>query len=371
MSLASFDLNNAAQELREAAQVELPKVEILRNKVRALTVQELGYRQCLAVAPVATDGGENRLSFDPLNVEILRVADSEGREHFQKFIPLGGNPEQIQKLFEDVPLLKIFLDRIKVPYRDLSFFLPGNKREPAEEEAKLGPSDEDLRKYVRSFRDIAEWAVVLDLAYSGKGVKMLVIRDGLLRSKSMSIKAMEALAKAFKQAYQETGAMLVGVAKRSKVLSYLSLALALEETLRKPYPCFVEVNKELEEECYNFAGTWMQGQAFGKMHLAKLVEGRDAPVFPIDIPEWLMDRRKEVLEYLAETAKASYPTPGYPQPLVRAHENANLQGLEMSVLGDMLVKTVADQMANDEVERVIRHVSLGRGLVLGGTKGDG
>jgi hypothetical protein len=184
----------------------------------------------------------------------------------------------------------------------------------------------------------------------------------------MSIPAMEALANAFERAYHETGAMLAGIAKRSKVLSYLSLALTLEGTLRKSYPCFVEVPKALEEECYNFAGTWMKGQAFGKMHLAKLCEGEDTPVFPVDIPFWLLDRRKEVLEYLAETAKASFPVPGYPYPLVKAHENANLQGLEMSVLGDLMVKTVADGMPGNEVERVIRHVTLGRGLILGGTK---
>ena len=35
----------------------------------------------------------------------------------------------------------------------------------------------------------------------------------------------------------------------------------------------------------------------------------------------------ELLEYLAETAKASFPTVGYPEPLIRAHENAVLHGL--------------------------------------------
>ena len=371
MSLANFNFEDASRELKEAAQVELPKVQHLREKVRSLRVMELGYRQCLAVAPVATDGGENRLSFDPLNVEIIRVADSEGREHIQKFIPLGGDPTQFQRFFQDVPILKSFLERIGVSYRDLSYFLPGNKRTTEEENNKLGPSDEDLRKFVRSFRDVAEWAVVLDLAWSGRGVKMLVIRDGLLRSKSLSIPAMEALALAFKKAYDDTGSMLVGVAKRSKVLSYLSLALILEGTFRKQYPCFAEVPRELEEECYNFAGTWMQGQAFGKMHLAKLCDGPETAVYPVDIPDWLLPKRKEVMEYLAETAKASFPVPGYPQPLVRAHENANLRGLEMSVLGDLLIRSVSEAMRQEEAERVIRHVALGRGLILGGTKGNG
>src|SRR5437899_7907672 len=128
MSLASLDLEKAAEELREATLAELPKVAALRDRLRGLNVQELGYRQCLAVAPVATDGGENRLSFDPLNVEIIRIVDSEGREHFQKFIPLGADPKHFQELFDRIPLLKNFTTRIGVAYRDLSYFLPGNKR---------------------------------------------------------------------------------------------------------------------------------------------------------------------------------------------------------------------------------------------------
>lgn len=371
MSLSNFDHEKAADQLREAAQIEFPRVAELRERLRTQFVHELGYRQCLAIAPVATDGGENRMSFEPLNIEIIRVADSEGKEHIQRFIPLSGNAEQIKKLFEEIPLLRSFLERLEISYRDLSYFLPGNKRKIDDDESKFGPWEEDLRKYVRAFRDIAEWSVLLDLASTNRGIKMLVIRDGLLRSKSMSIKAMEALARAFQKAYDQTGAMLVGVAKRSKVMSYLSLALALEGTLRKNYPCFMEVDDKLEKQCYNFAATWMQGQAFGRMHLVKLAEGNDTAIFPVDIPEWLLQRRKEVLEYLAETAKASFPIPGYPQPLVKAHENANLGGLEMSVLGDLLVKAVSDQMGGDDVERVIRHVALGRGLVIGGVKANG
>lgn len=219
MSLASFNLETAGEDLRNAVLSELPKVQALREKIRALQVHELGYRQCFAVAPVATDGGENRLTFDPLNVEIVRVADSEGREHFQKFIALGGDPAQFEKYFREIPLLKGFLDRLGVTYRQLSYFLPGNKRHDDDQD-KMGPSDEDLRKFVRSFRDIAEWAVLLELANTGKGLRMLVIRDGLLRSKSMSIPAMEAVAKAFRRSFDENATMLVGVAKRSKVLSY-------------------------------------------------------------------------------------------------------------------------------------------------------
>jgi hypothetical protein len=372
MSLANIDLEGIAEELRIAARTELPKIDALRQRIRRLRVEELGYRQCHAVAPVATDGGENRLSLAPLDVELIRVADSEGKEHLQKVIALGGDPAQIQHCFREEPLLKTFLDRLGVSYRDLSHFLPGSKRRLHDAEAALGQADEDLRKFVRSFRDIAEWAVLLELAHSAPRVRVLVIRDGLLRSKHLTEAAVQAMGEAFERAYHESGALLVGVAKRSQALSYLSLALTLERVFHRSPPCCLEVPEELERECYRFASPWMQGHGFGRLHLAKLADGKDTPVFPVDIPRWLIPaRRKETLEYLAETTGASFPTPGYPQPLMRAHENANLRGLEMSVLGSLLSKALVSQMGDHDSEQVLRYIEIGRNLCLGGVQGNG
>jgi len=112
----------------------------------------------------------------------------------------------------------------------------------------------------------------------------------------------------------------------------------------------------------------MEGQCFGRLHLVKLVEGRDALILPVDIPEWLMPRRREVFEYLAETAKSSFPVLGYPYPLVRAHENANLSGLEMEIVGDLMSRALIDWVDVDDKEKVLRHITLGRGLIKGGTR---
>ncbi len=85
-------------------------------------------------------------------------------------------------------------------------------------------------------------------------------------------------------------------------------------------------------------------------------------VFPVDIPEWLMGKRKEVLEYLAETAKNSFPTVGYPEQLLRAHEHAVLYGLEMSVLEDLLLEDVLDALSIVDRARALEHVALGKQL---------
>ncbi len=38
------------------------------------------------IATVATDGGENRLRLEPLQMQIIRVADSRGEIYFEEFI---------------------------------------------------------------------------------------------------------------------------------------------------------------------------------------------------------------------------------------------------------------------------------------------
>lgn len=358
MTLETLDLNQARAELRRALEAERPLLESLRNEVRGFEVREIGYRRCYAISPVATDGGENRLTFDPVNLEIIRVVDSDGRERVQKILPLSGGETIFRSAFDTtstdkVTVLVQLLERLDIEYEELSYFL-----RPSEDGV-------DLRAAVRPFRDIAEWAVLLDIAWNPGQSKALVIRDGLLRTKAFRKEVIAKLARSFEEAYEDQGSLLVGVAKRSKVLNYLSLALALEGTFSRNYPCFCEVSREIERRAHPRWRTWLADFAFGFLHLAKLVEQPNGLVLPVDIPKWLMPRRKEILEYLAETAKSSFPRVGYPDPLVKAHEGAVLHGIEMSVLEDMLVKELLEGQTGDDAERTFEHIALGRGIGRG------
>ncbi len=348
-------MSQVRDQMKSAVERELPLLKELREQVHNLKVQALDYRQCYAIAPVATDGGENRLTFDPINIEIVRVVDSDGQERLQKILPLSGGAEAIRNSFdvsspEKVPVLVSLLERLGITYNELSSTLDGSIR------------GGDLHAIIKNFREIAEWAVLLEIAWNPGKSKVLVIHDGLLRTIAINPTVIPKLQKSFEEAYVEKGSLLVGVAKQSKVLNYLSLALALERTLARKYPCFCEVPREMEAKAYNWARSWLERSTFGRMHLAKLVENPDALVFPVDIPEWLMGRRKEILEYLAETAKNSFPTLGYPEPLLRAHEHAVLYGLEMSVLEDLLLEHVLDALPAADRSRALEHVALGKQL---------
>src|SRR5205809_7840886 len=178
LALETLDLKEVREQLRRALEVERPLLGALRDQVRGFGIHELGYRQCYAISPVATDGGENRLTFDPLNLEIIRVVDSEGLERFQKILPLSGGTGIFRAAFDSKqpkhsPVLARFLERLDIEYGDLFYFL-----DPARAEG-------DLRAAVRPFRDIVEWAVLLDIAWDPGQTTALVVRDGLLRTKAL------------------------------------------------------------------------------------------------------------------------------------------------------------------------------------------
>jgi len=177
---------------------------------------------------------------------------------------------------------------------------------------------------------------------------------------------------------------MLGVAKSSAVLSKLGLALILEGTFDRDYPCYAEVPPDLEAQCYNFDRTWLETaseegtegrqlyQSFGRLHLVKLSSMPDGPIFPVDVPVWLPpDKKPEILEYLVHDSSETFPTIGYPAALQRAHENAVLTGFEMTVLGDLMTEGLKGNIDESFTERLMRHIHLGKGLMKGGARRGG
>jgi hypothetical protein len=360
-------LQAVEKSLREAIAQETARLDRLRQKVRKLEVTELGYRQCYAVAPVATDGGENNLALEPMNVEIIRVVDSAGKVYFEGFIPLSSDPEELgERLFTSVPVLGNLIQVLGLSdWRELSY-LYFSESDLHSEDVRQAVSE--TRRFVKVLRDILEWAALVQLAFGHSHPTFLLIRDGLLRTKFVKSDMVDRLSDAFRCAHSSRGTMVVGVAKHSKALDYLSLALRLEGVFDRETACFTEVPLDLEKEAYTWSHTWTERQCFGRLHLVKLVEGRDAPILPVDIPEWLRYRRKEVLEYLAETARASFPVPGYPYPLVEAHKHARISSLEMEIISNLMSRYLIESADLRDKEKILRHITIDRGLIKGGVR---
>ena len=383
MALAETSYDDLKDRMVQAVEKEAAQVDELRRDVRQLAVRKLGYRPCKTIAPLATDGGENRLTFEPLNLEIIRVVDSEGQDLVQEVIAISEDDSVFRDLCDRLPVMQSLLDALGIDFEELSYLLGSKKSQDIERVS-------DNRGRVRAFRDILEWAVLLDLASKDWPVDVLLLRDGLLRTKTLKRETFPKLDRAFRQAFESQTSkgkrkvFVLGVAKTSAVLSKLSLAMMLERTWDRDYPCYAEVPKELEARCYNYDRTWLETasddsengrqlyQSFGRLHLLKLGSSPDAPVLPVDVPVWLPSNRKqEILEYLVNDSLDTFPVLGYPSALQRAHDHAVLTGLEMTVLGDLMTDALQDQVDESLRERIVRHVHLGRGLIKGGPRRGG
>jgi len=354
MSLASIDLEALRSKLRRAAQSEMPIVDALRDEVRRLDIRPIQESRVPTIAAVATDGGQNHLILDPLHVEILRVVDSNGAEHLLEVLPLTKDPTDLVESVTAIPAMKRLMDRVDMPYDRLSPFLPR-------------PGVDPRPDHLQTLRDLVEWAVVLDMAWDPHLNDRLILRDGLLRTLRFGEAARSRLSASFEEAFRATGRLLVGVAKRSQVLNYLSLALALEQPFTLIGPCYTPVPFHLEQAAFRRYPEWADRQ-LGRMHLAKLGPHPDSPIYPVDIPHWLIDQTATVFEHVAATAVDSFPVVGYPEPLIRAHEHAVIHGLELEVLADQLLDAIAEGFTTQESEEVIAHITLGRALQSGGWK---
>lgn len=360
--LTKQDIAQILASISDAVTLEWPQVDELLRSADDLEILELGWRTANAVAPVASDGGEAGIAFHPMNLEFVRVVDSDGQVHVQELVSLSTGPKPIKDLLRREPVASLANHLgVEDPLDLFSQYMSKIKGDawPVD----MRPAD--LRDVIAHIRDVVEWAVLLKLAWEPTSSKRLVIRDGLLRTMALHETMVQRLSASFQRAYDERGAMLVAVAKRSQLLSYMSIALELGGTFRRPYACFAEVPKELMRRAYR-GRNWIGGYGFGIMHLAKLAGDPDGLVIPVDVPFWLMDRRREALEYLANTAQGSFPQVGYPYPLVRAHELASMSSFDISVVADIVIRQIMATRNADEAERILRHITLGRGLTKGG-----
>ncbi len=318
MHLTTDRLERLQRSLSLALNQEWPKLSATQKRLSNLRPTPIALRPAhpsplSVVATVATDGGENKLSLEPMQVQVVRVADSLGEIYFEDFIAQSLSPSEILRFFfQSDERLQRFIRYLELDWSQL-----------------LPRSDYQRSQLLSMLRELMEWAALLKLA-SQSPVKLL-IRDGLLRSVLLTEEVFQRLREKFEKLTTRHGHLLVGVAKRSRVLSYLSVALGLSESFSQGEPAYLRVPAQLEMEAAPAQYRWIGSRAEG------------VPLMPVDIAAWQADRVGEAMSLLADSARASFPWRGYPQALVQAHEHARLGGLEIEMLQSLLLQQVAER----------------------------
>jgi len=385
MALADYNLEEIKKRIYEAYQNEDPIIQKFRTYAKTLSnlIKPIRPYSVNAVSFVSSDGGDNRLFFNPAVIELVRVVDSRGNQCAVDAIASNTNVKELnERVREDSPLLVEPLKRLCKDIdihevEKLSYLLGGFGQ---------GKST----GAVRCYRDIVEWAVLYDLIVNYEwGSDTIIVRDGLLRTKSFKRelfpKIDEKIRKGIKDhSRKNVNIAIVGVAKQSAVLSRLAVALELEGVFHKPYPCYAKVPDEIEADCYNFDRTWLDTyelieefneditdgndkkpllyQSMGQMYLVKFGDRPFDPVWPVDIASWQVPNADRIIGQLTVDAQQGFPIPDYPMCIQKAHDYAQVNGLEVSILQDILFEGITQNLTDHETEKILRMKHLGENL---------
>ena len=319
----------------------------LRDEVKPLQAQvrRIMPRATTSFSLVGTDGGNNRIRFDPFLVQLVRVVDSSNNEYcLEAVTPTTSVTELSRMQFDEA-------GRPRTPIGEMMDFL--GVRDLTELSHMIRRNDDDRPSnpsWVRAYRELMEWGVLFSiLRHKEFGTDTIIVRDGLLRSVFFAGDLFSKLRDGFNEALERQWRVhrrrvyLVGVAKHSKVLDRYRLAMALEGVLTVGYPAYVPIPRELEDRAYTWAeyvpgddradmGGTMGRSAAGKMFFAKFGAGSRDPIWPIDI--FLPQERvaHTILGCLLADANVGFPVPFYPRCLQRAHENAALVEFDFDIL---------------------------------------
>ncbi|MFG0327764.1 MAG: hypothetical protein ACF8SC_10920 [Phycisphaerales bacterium JB037] len=354
-------------ELASSIQGDRRVLDELREEVRPLKSQTrlIQPRSTTAISLVGTDGGNNRIEFDPFMVQLVRVVDSSNNEYcLEAVTPTTDRAAVNARHFDESGVPKTALGQMVAKLLpegerfiwNLSTMIP-KPLKPGEKVQPISPS------WVQVYRELTEWAVLLKLISELQyGSDTVIIADGNLRSKvfkgELFIKYRQLLSDAIDaQKKNKRNIYVAGVSKGSKVLQRYRLAMGIEGVLRTDYPAYVEVPRELEEKSYVWGeyargdeeAEKLKGEANkfvgGKMFFVKFGSRPHDPIWPIDI---FLPQSKDaatVLGYMLADAIDGFPVPFYPQCLQRAHENAALVDFDMTILQDEVVRSVRGILA--------------------------
>jgi len=328
-------------------------------------VKKIQPRSMTAVSLVASDGGNNKLAFDPFYMQLIRVTDSYGKELCLDVVsPTTDTDELSKRQFGRDGEPKTALGKMM---RDLGV-------DTLEELSPMIPSGETVRNnpdsvkpgWVMSYRDLCEWAVLYErIVFESFATHTLIVRDGQLRDKlftgSLFTKWRKNVESAIRRIYQEDKRkiFLVGLAKHSKVIDRYRLAMGIEDIFPAGEPWFLPIPRNLEAKAYLWdqytKGREQEGgrmeapkNVAGDMFLVRFGKKSGDPIWAVDVFSEQSQYAQEIFGYLLNDAIEGFPVPFYPLCLQKAHEHAQIVDFDLEIFQDQIFKSVMDLLPENK-----------------------
>lgn len=353
--------------INEVIQNQVGKFNELRQKVKTLQfvpIDPVGNYQ--TVTYKAIDGGKMNISFDPLEIDLVEVADSYGNLKMRFLVPKSDEDVNIEgniDYLDNEPIIAKFLNLLnQKSLKDISEILTDSG----------------------TYMEISEWACLFERIMDQKDEPIVIMRDGLLRTKKLKSELIPILVNTLKD--KRNYVKLVGVSKVSKILTLLSSAVFVEHIIPSDKIGFIKIPKDLEIQTYKWTGKGKISEsnksiyyAFGDLYIAKLARNSNLLV-TVEIPRDLKndediynkDDINRIMGHLAKDSSHSYPVIGYPQTIMRAHEAAARVGLPASIIKDKIIEKMTMLMSSDTKEFLKNSYMLKESVdkgVLGGGHG--
>jgi len=346
-------LEELQEELKERIRQDGQLLDNMRSEVRGLKseTRRIQPRSARMISLVATDEGNNRFSFDPFQIQLIRVVDSNRKNYgLEVLTPRSSIAELTRRhLGENTPLGHMIA---YLGLSDLSELSPVFKPNA---DGRLADS------WVSVYREMAQWAVLFYLVREKDYANDTVILfSGLLRSKMFAKKVgptgPEGLFGKFRQGLEEgirrqfeknkSRVYICGIAKRSSVFQAYRVAMALEGVMRNTYACFVEVPSVMEERVITWHEYIKRTDMFvaGKMFFVKFGSGIHDPIWAVDLLLSQQGQAQTIFGYLLEDAREGFPIPLYPNCLQRAQDNAALEDFDIEILQDQMCEALRETL---------------------------
>jgi hypothetical protein len=345
--------------IRERAEADRRLLDELRQEVRPLasTVRNIKPRSTTSVSLVASDGGNNKLVFDPFTIQLVRVVDSYGKELcFEVISPTTDTDILSAAQFNADGSPKTALGRMMTDLgvktlTALSHMNPDGEK-TRKEPHKVSPS------WVLVYRDLCEWAVLYErICYTKFATDTLIVRDGLLRSKLFRGELFSEFRKKLETAMMQIRekdrrwVFLVGIAKHSKVITRYQLAMTIEKIMPPGEARYVKIPRELEAKAYVWPeyakGAEAEGEegeapkfVAGDMYFVRFGKAKGDPIWAVDIFSCQKYKDAEIFGYLLADAIDGFPVPFYPRCLQKAHEHAEIVDFDLTILQDEVFAAV-------------------------------
>lgn len=348
-------IKSLKQEMQQRVAEDAVILASLCEDVRPLrsVTRRIQPRTTTAISLVGTDGGNNKIPFDPFLVQIVRVVDSSRKQYCFEIVSATSDVLSVSRRHRDETGKPLTALGRMMEYLEVDTL---SKLSPMIPAAAPKPS------WVQVYRELIEWAVLFDLVREGNFANdTVILRDGFLRSKVFS----GGLFRRYRQGLEDGIAAyflkhkrrihVAGIAKHSDVLQRYRLAMALEGVLRTAYPAYLEVPRELERKVYEWdeyargdenevAGREPNKYLAGKMFFVKFGDRPHDPIWAIDVLESQREDAATVFGYLLGDALNGFPVPLYPQCLQTAHEQAALVDFDFVLMQDELITAIRSHL---------------------------